>query len=87
MATNIEVIEKIAELSGKVDAQKDILQEVRDLAKESDRALRGYNGNVGLVARVVRNEKILGWVAGLGGLVTSGVIIQKVSVWVLSTFF
>ncbi len=45
MATNVEILAKIGPL-------KDSIDEVLELAKSNDRALRGHNSTIGLVARV-----------------------------------
>ena len=86
MATNIEILRKLDALEIKGDARADTLEEVRKLAELSDRALRGYNGNVGLVARVVRNERALGWFIGIMGLAVTGAVVPQAVTWIKSLF-
>ena len=86
MTTNIKIMAKLIELEIKGDARSETLKEVRELAELSDRALRGYNGKVGIVARVVRNEKILGWFIGIISLVMTGAVVPPAITWIKSLF-
>ena len=86
MTTNIKIMAKLIELEIKGDARSETLKEVRELAELSDRALRGYNGNVGIVARVVRNERALGWFIGIMGLAVTGAVVPQAVTWIKSLF-